>query len=630
MQSNIFELIDLLVKMSSSNSNIDELKADLDDTLNNISITEDRLNELEADMTDEKYFDASSEIVDRNIKISLVKKIQKLNKLKSDLEKELDQVREEEQSIHDKITDLKKEIDEANSYNSIITSTGSGKNTFTNMIASENDRISKLISKKEDLDSTYSKIQKKVQYLSDSLIETNEKIEKENDRLNEIDHNLSNIKAYIDFDAKESDEREYLRVKSNLELLIDHRDKILNDPVYIANLIKEYIANDKKDEVEKEFNHLIDIVREIPYMSLENNELENEMKKLDSELKSYDVEISQKNYQTLDSVFIEDRILYLEDSIRNNKELINNLNDRKAKFEYENDVLSEKIYRSEVQIQNIDQSLKDYEDYDIENGDISKSVIQASNNKLIEEKNNICAIASNYRCDLVKNINEIKAIDEQLDYFTNEVQNKENELDELNKKLALNTTSKNILEEEKDKLRLEKINKKINDLKYREEFNKSLSEILNEFEMLNSSLEFVDKQTRVQRNLRSILPDEEITKEEKVEEPSIEPRGFMVPEDQAIEPSPILNEEVSENIVLPEDTTEQVGNLKEEIASIPTISDEELKPKTTSNEKLRVVEIIPINDTVTEKEDDKDFMVNDFQDDDYVDFESAISEVGEN
>ena len=32
MQSNIFELIDLLVKMSGSTSNLDELKADLDDT----------------------------------------------------------------------------------------------------------------------------------------------------------------------------------------------------------------------------------------------------------------------------------------------------------------------------------------------------------------------------------------------------------------------------------------------------------------------------------------------------------------------------------------------------------------------------------------------------------------------
>ena len=60
MQSNIFELIDLLVQMSSSMSNIDELKADLEDTLNEISLTEVKLKELEADMNDEKYFDASS------------------------------------------------------------------------------------------------------------------------------------------------------------------------------------------------------------------------------------------------------------------------------------------------------------------------------------------------------------------------------------------------------------------------------------------------------------------------------------------------------------------------------------------------------------------------------------------
>ena len=32
MQSNIFELIDLLVKMSGSKANLDELKADLTDT----------------------------------------------------------------------------------------------------------------------------------------------------------------------------------------------------------------------------------------------------------------------------------------------------------------------------------------------------------------------------------------------------------------------------------------------------------------------------------------------------------------------------------------------------------------------------------------------------------------------
>ena len=598
MQSNIFELIDLLVKMSSSNSNIDELKADLEDTINDISITESKLKDIEADMTDEKYFDASSEIVDRNIKISLVKKIQKLNKIKSDLEKELDQVKEEEKDIHSKIEDTKDALDNANEYNSIITKNSNNKESFTNMIATENERISNLLLKKEDLDATYDKIQKKIEYLSDSLLEVNEKIEKENDRLNEIDHNLTNIKSYIDFEAKENDEKEYLKIKEKLEELNKHKDSLLNDPVYIANLIKEYIANEKKDEVEKEFNHLIEIVKQVPYMSLENNQMELEMKKLDEELRNYDSEISQKDYQTLDSVFIEDRILYLEDSIKNIKESINGLNERKNRFEYENDVLGEKIYRSEVQIKSIDQSLTDYENYDYENGDLSKSVVQAANNKLIEEKSNIDEIASNYRCDLVKNISEINAIDEKLEFYNNEVKNKETELDELNKKLALNTSSKNILEEEKDKLALENINNKINSLKYREEFTKSLSKILEEFEMLNSSLEFVDKKTRTQRNLRSLLEDEQ-PKEEVVEPVLTDPqRGFMVPE--------------------------------EDVNDIPTISDEELKEDIKPSQKLRVVEIIPINDTVTEKEDEKDFMVNDFQDDDYVDFESAISEVGEN
>ena len=110
--------------------------------------------------------------------------------------------------------------------------------------------------------------------------------------------------------------------------------------------------------------------------------------------------------------------------------------------------------------------------------------------------------------------------------------------------------------------------------------------------MLNSSLEFVGKDIRVQRPSRSV---EELNplKQEVVEEN----RGFMVPEEEA---------------------------------AIPVISDEKEADIAAPTEKLRVVEIIPIGDGVTEKEDEKNFMVNDFQDDDYVDFESAISKVEEN
>ena len=120
MQSNIFDLIDLLVKMSGSNSNLDELKADLIDTETNIQEAEMDLNNLDEEMTDDKYFDASSEIVDRNIKISLVKKIKDLNRVKNDLGKELDNVKGDEVVLHNKLDEVRETISKANKYNNLI------------------------------------------------------------------------------------------------------------------------------------------------------------------------------------------------------------------------------------------------------------------------------------------------------------------------------------------------------------------------------------------------------------------------------------------------------------------------------------------------------------------------------
>ena len=93
-------------------------------------------------------------------------------------------------------------------------------------------------------------------------------------------------------------------------------------------------------------------------------------------LPSSRIHLSQKDYQTLDAAFIEDRILYLEDSIKNVRESINGLNSLKDRFEYEIDVLSDKIHRSELQIQSIEDSLKEYEDYDYESEKLPKAVVQ--------------------------------------------------------------------------------------------------------------------------------------------------------------------------------------------------------------------------------------------------------------
>ena len=573
MQSNIFELIDLLVKMSGSNSNLDELKADLNDTEIKIQETQKELDTLENEMNDDKYFDASSEIVDRNIKISLVKKIQKLNKIKNDIDKELESVKEEELSLHNQLEDLKDEINNANSYNDYINKTENPTEAYTNMIAVENNRITKLINKKENLSDKYEKVQKKVEYLALSSLDMNDKIKKEEERLNEIENNLSNIKSYVDIEAKEEDENKYVTIKDTLDSLNVHKNEIIEDPVYIAGLIKEHIANESKDDVESEFNHLVNIVKSIPFMDLENDEIPVEMEKLNEELKNYDNTISQKEYQTLDSEFIDERISYLEDYLKKIKDRINDYNARIEIINDENDLLSSKIFRAESQIENIDNSLIDYENYDYENNELPKSVVQAANNKLIEEKANIYDIAEKYRADLVLN-----------------------------------------LKEQKDKIEIKKINKKINDLKNREQYSKSISSILDEFEMLNSSLEFVDKKTRVQRKSKTANEDLEelnINNDNAIEQVEItninEP---IISDDQQVN-IPIITDNQEESIILPI---------------------EENKPEETDeSEKLRVVEVYPISDgDLTEKDEDKNFMVNDFQDDDYVDFETAISTQQEN
>lgn len=594
MQSNIFELIDLLVKMSGSNSNIDELKADLGDTDIKIEETQEELRRLEDEMSDDKYFDASNEIVDRNIKISLTKKIQKLTKIKNDIDRELEDVMEEENRLHIELENITEEISNANTYSSVINEIDDKSDAYSEMVAIENSRINRLNQTKEDLENRYEKIQKKVEYLAQSSNEMADKISKENERLIEIENSLSNIKSYVDTDAKEEDEQKYLDIKNYLDDLLWHKSEILEDPVYIASAIKEHIANERKEEVESEFNHLVEKVKEIPYMDLENDQISVEMQKLSDELTSYDKEISQKVYQTLDAEFIEERITYLEDYIKKTKERIKDLENRKKLLSNENDLLSAKIYRAESQLEAIDDSLVEYENYDFSDNEIPRTVVQAAYNKLIEEKGNIYVIAERYRQDMVLNIGELKDIEELIGLYEQEVKSKDEEYDELSKKLSLSTTSKDILEEEKDKLTLEKINNKIVELKNREQYNKSLSAILDEFEMLYSSLEFVDKKTRMSR--KSKKEEEKEVKIDEIEETKEEEK-------------PVLEE------------------TKEELIDIKPIDESIVKEE--KKEKLRVVEIIPITEDVSEKEEEKDFMINDFQDDDYVDIKTAMSDMEE-
>ena len=99
MQSKIFSLIDLLLKMANTKNTYEELEAKRNLLLDEINNLKKAIDDLSSSMTDDKYFDASSEIVDRNIEISIVKKLANLEYEEEELEKKLDEKRKKEQDF---------------------------------------------------------------------------------------------------------------------------------------------------------------------------------------------------------------------------------------------------------------------------------------------------------------------------------------------------------------------------------------------------------------------------------------------------------------------------------------------------------------------------------------------------
>ena len=120
MQRDIIELIDTLVKMAGSNSSYETLSQELDEIKKIITQKEIDLKDLKESMSDDKYFDASGEVVDRNIEISLTKKIKRLNKMAEEIKEDMASSTADEELLHDGIKTLKAELDASSQYIEVI------------------------------------------------------------------------------------------------------------------------------------------------------------------------------------------------------------------------------------------------------------------------------------------------------------------------------------------------------------------------------------------------------------------------------------------------------------------------------------------------------------------------------
>jgi len=537
MQNDIIAKIDALVKMSESSSNAGTMKVELREVECAIKEKKLELKELNSSISDDKYFDASGEIVDKNIEISLTKKIKSLKKSFEELDEQMTSVVLEEEKMFGDLDKLEKVIDESESFIMVlktkISSANSEEKEHFEILLKETE--SKLKTSKKELDKKqkkYEKIQGKLEVLSYSKNELQNKIESETEKLIDIKANLLNKRGYINSELKQEDQEKIEKLNAEIEKLKDEKTKILKDPIMIAEEAKNYLIDDDKTSALKKVKELRDLLLELPYMDIGieasdeilNVELENAEAKRDE----FASMINSKNYESVDTTLINDRISYITDK---KEQKLNEIEDIKKKIsELDNkklEDLNNRINYCENEVDSLKEKIEEYEET-LEETDLAiskKATLQASFDKKQEELNNIMGLLTAYKNDRKSIIlKSYKLETESIKEIEEEISEIDVEIKRLEKLSVSSNKVKDIIAMENDKKTLKELNDTVKAIKKRKSLKSTPNQIYDEIEMLLGTEEIYEN-TEV----------EEIVSEVDVKEDNIEVVELPVLEDTIFE-----------------------------------------------------------------------------------------------
>ncbi len=472
---NVFNLLDILVKMSNSKSNAETLNAELDDLLMELDQKETALNELTSSISDDKYFDASSEIVDRNIEISTSKKIRNLEHEIVEQRSNLSDLEETAQKLNEEILNLNTKINNFRSYLEVIELRKNSSqdeqvvSLYTQISSEEQEYLINLENDLEIKTQDYDKLCEKINSAKAAIEANEQNVTSEKQKLEEIQNNLVTKNAYINYALKEQDEQQIEKLHDQIDTLQTKIDEIYNNPAFIVNNIKEMIANNETVKIDSELNHLLNEIEKIPYMNINSDTkldeyLEAATKKRD-DFVSY---IENKRYEGIDTPIIEQRIEYLKNAIIDSSEDI-----EKLKAEVKNidtnsiTKVKELLDSAEVIRKSINDEIASYEENE-DNKTHKKAAVQASLNRKNSELKTINEIINAYLKDqrrFIENANDIET--NKIGSLHNLIQEYETEINDLKKLLILKNKSKDVIEIEKDQEELQNLNTEIELINYR-------------------------------------------------------------------------------------------------------------------------------------------------------------------
>ncbi|MBQ4584337.1 MAG: hypothetical protein IJA94_05575 [Bacilli bacterium] len=526
MHAKIIDLINLLVKMSGEKDNFKNLSEELTSLDNLLPELKNELEALTLSITDDKYFDASSEIIDRNIELSLKKKINNLQEALNNEKEKIELVSKKTEESVIKYDLLNKRIASCESFINILNSRFQNDNEveedskYFRLLEQEklryealNAEINDALKNKEDLLLKLEELEQIKENIQNNL--NNEK-----KQLEEVKQSLADKSSYIDVKRKEEDLNKVKDIETKIENTEKRKEEILESIAYKAEQSKNLLLSEEEDKTEflSTVSEITNKLNNLPYQSIEDEAiLREELRQLESKKDELTTLIENKKYASSDLNVIEGRINYLESKsnlITKEVEAYKSLESLIADEEIIKltDILialREKAQTYEIAFSEYELSSNTDKDYDLE----------------LEKYNLLNEIITNYENDLQNlislsnnlNYHEIAKCESQL----NDIQE---EKDYLNKKKLLHSESINVIEKEKDRKELKDLVDNIERLNSRLRVGITPNQVLDQIEMLLfAGEEKVDAyapetpvtETEVIKNIEMVP---------QIEEPIIEPK----------------------------------------------------------------------------------------------------------
>lgn len=498
MQTNIFSLIEELVAMSGSSNSFETLDSELTIINSEIPRLKSELEELKLSINDDKYFDASQEILDRNIEISVSKKLSKLEKEYDDLKEKTDKLEKEEQKYFETIDSLKQKIIKTKKNLSLVderitnSENDETQTLYKSLFEEEESKILELQKELELKNETLTKLNNEINELNGLTQKTKKLIEQAMARLIEVRKSLSNKKSYIDENLKHKDNEQLKELSTKIEELENKKTSILNDANFISNEVKELIISKDNEKALEKLSELVISVKQEPYMEIsDRNALNEELGKLEEQQRDFLAAIEAKNYYGDDVEFIDNRIKYLETFNKTQNDEIKKLKEEIKRID------------SEL-VLTVANELKIAEN---KADELEKAINEASN--MLSEDNKTSLINASLKATITRKTHELKIINDIIQKYINELNlliekssSLENvmikkinenitanikECKELNKLKLMSTKSKDTIEQELDKKQVKVLAEEIKKLKHRLSFVKNPDEIYDEIEMILTS-----------------------------------------------------------------------------------------------------------------------------------------------